>query len=393
MDKKTKTAQGRKRNLIVATTLFAAIAIAYGAYWALVLSHEESTDDAYVSGHLVQVTPEVGGTVAKVLVDDTQHVKAGQLLVSLDKNDAQLNFDRARNEFAQAVRQTRQLMSNTQQLAAQVALRETELARADADLKRRKQLAGTDALSAEELGHANDAVAAAKAALNAAREQQKASAALLGKDALAQQPAVKSAASRLKEAWLALQRTEIKAPLDGAVARRNVQVGQRLAAGTPLMSVIPLQNLWVDANFKEGQLAKIRIGQPVELKSDLYGGKIVYHGKVVGLSAGTGSAFSLLPAQNATGNWIKIVQRVPVRIELDAAEVAKHPLRVGLSMEVRVDTHDQSGASIAEAASSARSEPVASTRIFSDLDQGADERVDAIVSANLGRRVTLKRAG
>ncbi|AXT48319.1 MULTISPECIES: EmrA/EmrK family multidrug efflux transporter periplasmic adaptor subunit [Chromobacterium] len=381
MDKKTKTAQGRKRNLIIATTLFAAIAIGYGAYWALVLSHQESTDDAYVSGHLVQVTPEVGGTVAKVLVDDTQHVKAGQLLVSLDKNDAQLNFDRARNEFAQVVRQTRQLMSNTQQLAAQVTLRETELARADADLKRRKQLAGTDALSAEELSHANDAVAGAKAALDAAREQQKASAALLGKDALAQQPAVKAAASRLKEAWLALQRTEIKAPLDGAVARRNVQVGQRLAAGTPLMSVIPLQNLWVDANFKEGQLAKIRIGQPVELKSDLYGGKIVYHGKVVGLSAGTGSAFSLLPAQNATGNWIKVVQRVPVRIQLDPKDLQSHPLRVGLSMDVVVDTSSTDGKAVAEAQPFVAHQDVSGQ--LPDLKQ-ADELVRTLLAANAG---------
>ncbi|KJH69026.1 EmrA/EmrK family multidrug efflux transporter periplasmic adaptor subunit [Chromobacterium violaceum] len=382
MDQKLETAKTRKRNLLVATTLFAAIAIGYGAYWALVLSHQEDTDDAYVGGHLVQVTPEVGGTVAKILVDDTVAVKAGQVLVSYDNSDAQLAFERARNEFAQTVRQTRQLMANSQQLDAQVALRQAELSRAESDLKRRKLLAGSEAMSAEELGHASDAVAAAQAALAAAQEQAKAGLALVGKDELAHQPAVKAAASRLKEAWLALQRTEIKSPVNGTVARRNVQVGQRVAAGTPLMAVVPLEHLWVDANFKEGQLAKIRIGQPVELKSDLYGGKVVYHGKVQGLSAGTGSAFSLLPAQNATGNWIKVVQRVPVRIALDPKDLQEHPLRVGLSIDAVVDTSNQDGKSLAEAAPATVVSEHNGT--LPDLKQ-ADKLVAEILAANAGK--------
>ncbi|OHX12628.1 hemolysin D [Chromobacterium sphagni] len=379
MDQKIETANNRKRNLLVATTLFAAIAIGYGAYWTLVLSHQENTDDAYVGGHLVQVTPEVGGTVAKILVDDTQAVTAGQLLLSYDNSDAQLAFERARNEFAQTVRQTRQLMTNTQQLNAQVALRQAELSRAEADLKRRKQIAGSEAMSAEELGHANDAVAAAQASLTAAQEQAKAGLALVGKDALAQQPTVKAAASRLKEAWLNLQRTEIKAPLSGTIARRNVQVGQRIAAGTPLMAVVPLENLWVDANFKESQLAKIRVGQPVEIKSDLYGGKVTYHGKVQGLAAGSGSAFSLLPPQNATGNWIKVVQRVPVRIALDAQELKDHPLRVGLSIDAVVDTSNQDGKSLAEAAPAHA--PSENNNTLPDLKQ-ADKLVADILAAN-----------
>ncbi|MEO4009079.1 HlyD family efflux transporter periplasmic adaptor subunit, partial [Chromobacterium piscinae] len=206
--------------------------------------------------------------------------------------------------------------------------------------------------------------------------------ALVGKDELAHQPAVKAAASRLKEAWLALQRTEIKSPVNGTVARRNVQVGQRVAAGTPMMAVVPLEHLWVDANFKEGQLAKIRIGQPVELKSDLYGGKVVYHGKVQGLSAGTGSAFSLLPAQNATGNWIKVVQRVPVRIALDPKDLQEHPLRVGLSIDAVVDTSNQDGKSLAEAAPATVVSEHNGT--LPDLKQ-ADKLVAEILAANAGK--------
>ncbi|MBV8679762.1 MAG: efflux RND transporter periplasmic adaptor subunit [Aquitalea sp.] len=379
MDKQIETAKSRKRNLFVATGLIAALAIGYGAYWALVLSHQESTDDAYVAGNMVQLTPEVGGTVVKISAEDTDRVNNGQTIVAFDNSDAKLAFERARNEFVQTVRETRQLMTSTQQLAAQVALREAELNRAQADLKRRETLAGSDAMSAEELGHARDAVSTAKAALDAAREQAKATDALVGKDALAKQPNVQRAASKLKEAWLALQRTEVKAPVSGYVARRNVQVGQRVAAGTPLLVVVPLESVWVDANFKEVQLAKIRIGQDVELKADVYGSKVSYHGKVQGLSAGTGSAFSLLPAQNATGNWIKVVQRVPVRIQLDPKELKEHPLRVGLSVDAIVDISKQDGPSLAEAP---RNTPAQETHALTpDLKQ-ADDLVSSLLAAN-----------
>ncbi|RQO69260.1 EmrA/EmrK family multidrug efflux transporter periplasmic adaptor subunit [Aquitalea sp. FJL05] len=379
MDKQIETAKSRKRNLFVATGIIAALAIGYGAYWGLVLSHQENTDDAYVAGHMVQLTPEVGGTVVKIAAEDTDRVNSGQTVVAFDNSDAKLAFERARNEFAQTVRETRQLMTSTQQLAAQVAVREAELGKAQADLKRRETLAGSDAISSEELGHARDAVSTAKAALDAAREQAKATEALVGKDVLAKQPNVQRAASKLKEAWLALQRTEVKAPVSGYVARRNVQVGQRVAAGTPLMVVVPLESVWVDANFKEVQLAKIRIGQDVELTADLYGSKVSYHGKVQGLSAGTGSAFSLLPAQNATGNWIKVVQRVPVRIQLDPKELKEHPLRVGLSVDAVVDISKQDGASLADAP---RTTPAQETHALTpDLKQ-ADELVASLLAAN-----------
>ena len=379
MDKQIETAKSRKRNLFVATGIIAALAIGYGAYWGLVLSHQESTDDAYVAGHMVQLTPEVAGTVVKISAEDTDRVNSGQTVVAFDNSDAKLAFERARNEFVQTVRETRQLMTSTQQLAAQAAQREAELGKAQADLKRRETLAGTDAISAEELGHARDAVNTAKAALDAAREQAKATDALVGKDVLAKQPNVQRAASKLKEAWLALQRTEVKAPVSGYVARRNVQVGQRVATGTPLMVVVPLDSVWVDANFKEVQLRNIRIGQPVKLTADLYGKKMEYKGTVAGLGAGTGAAFSLLPAQNATGNWIKVVQRVPVRIQLDAKQLQEHPLRVGLSVDAVVDTSKQDGPTLAQ---SARNNPVQETRALTpDLKQ-ADDLVASLLAAN-----------
>ncbi|BEV73125.1 MULTISPECIES: HlyD family efflux transporter periplasmic adaptor subunit [unclassified Paludibacterium] len=379
MDAQQKKAQSRKRNLIIASGVFAAVAIVYGVYWGTVLRFEESTDDAYVSGHMMQLTPEIGGTVVKISSEDTDRVEAGQTVVQLDVNDAQINFDKARQAFIQAVRETRQLMTSSRQLEAQIAARKTDLARAQEDLKRRQMLAGTEAISQEELSHARDAVAAAQAALDASIEQHQGTNDLLGNDRIEQQPRVQAAANTLREAWLALHRTQVKAPVAGFIARRNVQLGQRVAAGSPLMAIVPLENVWVDANFKEVQLDKIRIGQQVELTSDLYGSRFTYHGKVAGLSAGTGSAFSLLPAQNATGNWIKVVQRVPVRIALDPKELREHPLRVGLSMNVEVSTRDQSGPVLPE--TPATTSPQETRVLTPDLKQ-ADALIKQLLAAN-----------
>ncbi len=334
----------RKRNLTALTLVFVAIALGFALMYFLVWQHQQSTDDAYVGGHVVQITPQIGGTVHSVAVDDTQAVKTNQLLVKLDDSDMQLAYERAQNDLINAIRQNQQQTAVSSQSRAQVTAQKAQLARLQSDLKRRQALAGTDAISAEELSHARAAVTEAQAALNAAEAQEKAAQAALGQNIpLRQQPAVLSAVSRLKDAWLNLQRTQIHAPMDGQIAKRNVQVGQKVAPGTPMMAVVPLHNLWVDANFKESQLAKMRVGQTATVYADIYGSKVKYQGKVVGLSAGTGAAFSLLPAQNATGNWIKVVQRVPVRIELDAQQLAEHPLRVGLSMSVEVDTENQSG--------------------------------------------------
>ena len=328
----------RKRRLLVLTLLFAFAAVAAVSAFFLWWQHEEETEDAYVAGRVVQITPQTGGTVRKVLHDDTDVVKKGDVLAVLDDGNYVLAYERAKNELIQAVRQNRQQNAATSQAGAQVALRRADLARAQDDLRRRFALAESGAVSAEELAHARAAVSQAQAAVKAAlAEESSARAALGGQVALREQPAVQMAVSRLKDAWLNLQRTQIRAPVDGQVAKRSVQVGQQVAAGAPLMAVVPLSDVWVDANFKETQLRRMKIGQPVELVSDLYGKQTVYRGRVAGFSAGTGSAFSLIPAQNATGNWIKVVQRVPVRIELNREDVNRHPLRIGLSMTVKVD--------------------------------------------------------
>lgn len=347
-----RKAAGRKRRLVTVTLLFVLTAVGFALAYFLLWQHEEETEDAYVAGHLVQITPQVSGSVRKVLADDTDVVKKGDVLVELDDSDFQLALERAKNELVQAIRQNKQQAANNSQAKAQVSVRRADLARAQTDLSRREALEGTDAISGEELSHARAAVVQAQAALEAVEAEEAAARAALGNNVpLKQQPAVQTAISHIKDAWLNLQRTQIRSPMEGQVAKRNVQVGQRLAQGAPMMAVVPLDNLWVDANFKESQLRKMKIGQPVELVADLYGDNVVYHGKVMGLSAGTGSAFSLLPAQNATGNWIKVVQRVPVRISLDTNELKQHPLRVGLSMTVKVNIAENgSGKTMAAAA-------------------------------------------
>jgi membrane fusion protein (multidrug efflux system) len=285
----------------------------YFAWWMLAGRYAITTDDAYVGGNLVQLTPQVGGTVVAIHADDTDLVRAGQTVVELDRADAQVALDQAEAMLAKTVRDVRGLYASSDQLRASVDVRESELRRARADLERRRSLASTGAVSGEELEHAKSAVASAEAALAAAREQWQANVAQTSGTDVASHPLVKQAAARVREAYLAWSRAGIVAPVSGYVAKRSVQVGQRLQPGTPLLAIVALDHLWVDANFKENQLRDLRIGQPVALEADVYGGRVEYHGRVVGLAAGTGAVFSLLPAQNATGNWIKVVQRVPVR--------------------------------------------------------------------------------
>lgn len=349
IDESVVTPSKRRRNLVIATLLFLAVAVGFAAMYFLVWQHEETTDDAYVAGHLVQITPRVGGNVSKVLVDDTAVVKKGDVLVELDDSDYRLAFERAQSELIQAIRQNRQQVAAVSQSRAEVVARRTALAQAQQTYRRLQSLSGTDAVSAEEISHAQTAVKQAEAAVKAVEAAETAARAATGDRApLLDQPAVRVAVSHIKDAWLSMQRTKIRAPMDGQVAKRVVQVGQQVGAGVPLMALVPMHDLWVDANFKETQLRKMRVGQPVVLESDLYGSKVEYHGKVVGMSAGTGSAFSVLPAQNATGNWIKVVQRVPVRISLDNEDLKKHPLRIGLSMFAHVDTRSQGeGGSVA----------------------------------------------
>jgi membrane fusion protein (multidrug efflux system) len=340
----------RRRVLWLAALLLLATGLGVAAYWWLLLRHVETTDNAYVQAPLVQITPRIDGTVVEVMVDDTDAVRSGQLLVRLDDTDARLALQRASAALAQAVREVRVLRAQDGSFDAQVQARRAdvermraELARAEDLAARRAALQATGAISDEDIRQAEatraaarSALAAAQSAQAAAEQQAVANLALSDGTRLDSHPSVQRAAAALREALLALRRTELRAPLAGQVARRTVQVGQRVAAGAALMAVIPLDQVWVEANFKEAQLRHMRLGQPVLLTADAYGRKVEYRGRIVGIGAGTGAAFALLPAQNATGNWIKVVQRVPVRVALDGPPPQQHPLRVGLSMHATV---------------------------------------------------------
>lgn len=387
----------RRRALFVFGAVLLVAAIGWAAYWLLYARYFESTDNAYVSSNVIQITPQVGGTVLAINAQDTDFVKAGQPLVRLDPADAQVALDQAEADLARVVREVRTLYTSNGTFAANIALREADVKRAEADvakarddLDRRQGLAASGAVSNEEIEHARtalasatSALAAAKSAVVAAQEQLAANKAQTDGTTVEQHPNVQRAAARVREAWLALSRAELVAPATGYVAKRSVQVGQRVAAGTPLMSVIPLDEVWVDANFKESQLARMRIGQPVKLTADLYGNRVEYDGHIVGLGAGTGAAFALLPAQNATGNWIKVVQRVPVRVALDPKQLAEHPLRVGLSMEADVDLHDQSGKALSDVP---RVGAASKSDVIAIDDARAGAIVDRIIAENLGRK-------
>ena len=387
----------RKRALWLIAGVVVIVGLSWAAYEWLVASHFEVTDNAYVQGNVIQITPQIGGTVMAILADDTDFVKAGQALVKLDPTDARVALDQAKANLAQVVRQVRTLYANNASLETQISLREsdvvkaqTEINRAADDLTRRQSLVGEGAVSREELSHSQtqldngkSALAAARSGVAAARQQLTSNQTMTDGVQIEQHPSVLAAAAKVREAWLAKERAILPAPVDGFVARRSVQLGQRVAPGTPLMSIIAPNQLWVDANFKEVQLSHIRIGQPVKLKADLYGGKIEYEGVVSGLGMGTGAAFALLPAQNATGNWIKVVQRVPVRVALDAAQLVQHPLRVGLSMEVTVDVSKQDGKMLADAP---RAAALVQTAVYEAVDgSAAAEEVRKIIAANLAR--------
>lgn len=371
----------RKKVLLLLALLFVLAGIAWGVYWFLVLRHFQETDDAYVAGNQVQVMAQVSGSVNKVWFDNTDFVKKGDVLVSLDKTDAEQAFKKAQTALATSVRQTHQLMINGKQYQASITLQQTALAQAEADLKRREPLGASNLIGREELQHARDAVATAKAQLDVAIQQYNANQAMILNTSLENQPAVQQSAAELRDAWLALQRTDIRSPMDGYVSRRSVQVGSQIDTGTALMAVVPATNLWIDANFKETQLSGVRIGQDATVVADIYGDDVVYHGKVVGLDMGTGSAFSLLPAQNATGNWIKVVQRLPVRIELNQEDIAKHPLRIGLSTLVKVDTTNKEGSALA---TSVRQQAAYSSNALAIDLAPVNQLITEIVRANAG---------
>jgi len=342
-------AERRRKGFLLFGAVVILAGLAYGGWWLLAGRFSESTDDAYVAGNIVAVTSRENATVTALYADNTQQVHQGQLLIEMDPSVAQVNMRAAEANLARAARAVRGTFASADSYSAQLEQAEVALAQAKSDYQRR-QAALAGAVSGEELGHARDAVQAAEAAVNSARGGlAQAQSGIAGMD-VAHNPDVLAAEAQLRAAAIVLAHMKIVAPVDGIVAQRTVQVGQRVNAGAPLMAVVPLSNVWVDANFKEVQLARMRIGQPVKITTDIYGGKVVFHGRVAGLGAGSGSAFSILPPQNASGNWIKIVQRVAVRIALEPAELNDNPLRVGLSVTASVDVRDQSGPRATDAA-------------------------------------------
>jgi membrane fusion protein (multidrug efflux system) len=356
-------------------------AIAWGLWYYFDGRWYEGTDDAYVNGNVVQLTPQIAGTVISIGADDGDRVHAGDVLIKLDRSNADVALAGAKADLASTVRKVRGLYSSVNGAQADVAARKTAVAKARADYTRRVALAKSGAISAEELSHASDALTTAESGLIAAQQQYQTSKVLVDDTVVASHPDVQAAAARLRAAFLDDLRTTLVAPVDGYVAKRSVQLGQRVQPGAPLMAVVPLNGVWVDANFKETQLTDMRIGQPVEIESDVYGGDVKYKGKVQSLGVGTGSAFSLLPAQNATGNWIKIVQRIPVRIQFDdPAMLQKHPLRLGMSLTVDVNLHDRSGPTLAQ---QPPTKPAFSTDVYAQQSAKADALIAQIIHANM----------
>lgn len=370
----------RKAVLIAITAAFVVAGAAWTAYYQLVLSREEVTDNAYVGGNLVTLSAQVTGNVDAIRADETQMVKAGAPLITLNAIDADLALRQAQARLGNVVRQERERYASVAQYDAVIEQRRLALATAQGNLARRAPLAADHTISGEDLAHAKQAVDDAKAALTVAQRQAESAKSGVAGVHLASHPAVLSARGDVLQAWLAVRRNAVVAPVSGYVAKRSVQLGTHVTPGTPLMSIVPLDQLWVDANFKESELRNIRVGQAATIETDLYGSKVVYHGKVLGMSAGTGSAFSLLPAQNATGNWIKVVQRVPVRITLDPKELAAHPLRIGLSTTVTVDTSHGEGATLDQPMVAST---VYTTQALSQPVGEAEKMADTIIAQNL----------
>ena len=371
--------QQRKKGLSIFILLLLLISIGSAAYWYLFIKGFEETEDAYVSGNQVMVSAQVAGNISKINVDNMDPVQAGDVLLELDDTNAKLSFEQAKSNLANAVRQISQLNYTVKQLKSAVRANEITLAQAQGNLNRRVQLVKDGAIDKESFQHAKEAVELAKANLTTSQNQLEANQALLLDGPLSEQPQIQSAVSNLKQAWLNLERTKIRSPIKGYVARRNAQVGQAVSVGGALMAVVTTDQMWLDANFKETQLTHMRIGQPVEIHFDLYGKDKTFNGKVVGIEMGTGSAFSLLPTQNATGNWIKVVQRVPVRIQLDPQQLIENPLRIGLSATVKVNVSDSQGETLRDQAPATT---LYSTNVLQYDESAINNLIESIIRDN-----------
>jgi membrane fusion protein (multidrug efflux system) len=375
-----KTKGTRKRWFLILGAVILIAAIGYGIYALFFAGANEVTDDAYVAGDVVSITSRERANVNAIYADNTEQVKAGQPLIELDPTDADAALASAEAQLAQAVRMVRSNFSKVDVSSAQIVAAEADLARARSDLGRRRPAAGEGAVSGEEVAHAADAVQTAQAQLALAKSQRSAAAAAVSGVSVENNPDVLAAIAAVKRAALVKSHMQLIAPVSGVIAQRSVQVGQQVNPGSPLMAVVPLDAVWIDANFRETQLADLRVGQPVKIKSDMYGGDVVFHGRVLGLNAGSGSAFAVLPAQNASGNWIKVTQRLPVRIALDPRELRRTPLQIGLSVKVTVDTADHSGAPVASAATAAS----ARRGIGTNDDPHIDATIARIIDENRG---------
>lgn len=371
--------QQRKKGLSIFILLLLLISVGSVAYWYFFIKGFEETEDAYVSGNQVMVSAQVAGNISKINVDNMDPVQAGDVLLELDDTNAKLSFEQAKSNLANAVRQVSQLNYTVKQLKSAVRANEITLAQAQGNLNRRVQLVKDGAIDKESFQHAKEAVELAKANLTTSQNQLGANQALLLDRPLSEQPQIQSAVSNLKQAWLNLERTKIRSPIKGYVARRNAQVGQAVSVGGALMAVVTTDQMWLDANFKETQLTHMRIGQPVEIHFDLYGKDKTFNGKVIGIEMGTGSAFSLLPTQNATGNWIKVVQRVPVRIQLDPQQLAENPLRIGLSATVKVNVTDSQGETLRNQAPATT---LYSTNVLQYDESAVNNLIESIIRDN-----------
>jgi membrane fusion protein (multidrug efflux system) len=369
------------RRPLILLAIGALVLVAWGVYYLLIGRYHVTTEDAYVNGNLARLTPQVSGIVIGIDTDETQFVRRGQVLVRLDPRDTDVALAQAKANLAQTVRDVAQLFTEELRDAAAVQTQEIQLSQANQDLERDQPLIAVHGVSQETVQHEQNTVHGAQATLRQAEATLASTRAAITGTTPASHPRVLQAEANLRNAWLAAARTRVVAPVSGYVVRRAVQLGQQVTAATEMLAILPVESVWIDANFKENQLRGIRIGQPVSVSADMYGSHVHYHGRVLGLTAGTGSALAVLPAQNASGNWIKIVQRLPVRIGLDPHELQNHPLFLGLSTSIDVDVHDASGAAL----SRQPAWPAAlDTDVYADQEAGADAAISAILEANLG---------
>jgi len=367
----------RRGILALAVVVVAALAV---GYYVLFMRNHVTTDDAYVNGNLVRLTPQISGTVIAINTDETQYVRRGQVLIELDPRDARIAVAQSKASLAETVREVAQLFAEERRDAALVDAEQTQLSQSDEDLTRDNSLKSVHGVSLETLEHDGNAVRSARAALQQAQASLASTQAEIAGTTPATHPRVLQAEANLRAAWLELTRTRVLAPVSGYVVRRSVELGEQVAPSTEMLALVPVTSMWVDANFKENQLGSLRIGQPVHVTVDMYGSHVDYHGKVLGLTAGTGSALAVLPTENATGNWIKIVQRLPVRIGLEPQELIRHPLFLGLSANIDVDVSDLGGSALSQMPAWPATQ---STDVYADQDAGAQQIINTIVSANL----------